>query len=83
MTRKILFRIAFPYEERDVENIIEDLEQAGASYTQLEGVPGGFELSVPEDTDYEFCLTLLRRCSSFHKLTEVVQENTKFFMVGE
>ena len=83
MMRKILFQISFPYEEREVENIIEDLEQAGAHYDKLEGIPGGFELSVPEDTDYDFCLTLLQECPSFDKIVEIIQQDVEFLRVEE
>jgi len=75
VTRNILFRINFPYDERQVEDVLEDLEQAGAYYEVLEGVPGGFELKVPDDADYEFCHQTLLQCPSLAGVREVIQDH--------
>ena len=74
VTKRILFRIGFPYEEREVEDVLEDLEQAGAHYEKLEGIPGGFELFIPPDANYDFCSNTLLACQSLQDVIPVYQD---------
>lgn len=69
------FRVSDCYDERELEELLEELDGRGAHYRSLSELsdPGWFELAVPEDFPWEPYRATLWECNSVDRVSNVIQ----------
>ena len=70
------FFIKENYDERELENLLEFLEERGATYSHVRGC--GYEVMGPEELNYLPFYKTVKECPSVEKMGEyVVYENPR------
>lgn len=68
------FHVSEYYSERELENLLEELEARGAHYKEMKALsdPGWFELAVPWDLPFEPYRDTLNECGSIDQVSNFI-----------